>query len=193
MNLQNVDPANAEVNQAAPSRLGRRDIVLTLTGILLGVIVLTTVWASTTNGSRSVEIGVGETHQPAPHFALPGLDGTTIQLSDERGKVVLINFWGTWCERAPFGQKRKLQHSKPPTSGCVGKDWLSSALICLMANDYKDAIQTMYAGSLSSMVSPTRLRSIQPAKWQPITRLPQFQFPLWSIVQARFGLSASAN
>jgi thiol-disulfide isomerase/thioredoxin len=33
----------------------------------------------------------------APDFALEGLDGATHRLSDLRGKVVLINFWATWC------------------------------------------------------------------------------------------------
>jgi len=30
-------------------------------------------------------------------FSLPGLDGRHYQLSDFRGKWVLINFWATWC------------------------------------------------------------------------------------------------
>ncbi|MBI3988531.1 MAG: TlpA family protein disulfide reductase [candidate division NC10 bacterium] len=35
--------------------------------------------------------------RPAPDFTLPDLDGTTRKLSDYRGKVVLLNFWSTWC------------------------------------------------------------------------------------------------
>lgn len=35
--------------------------------------------------------------RPAPDFALPDLDGTLRRLSDYRGKVVLLNFWSTWC------------------------------------------------------------------------------------------------
>ncbi len=33
----------------------------------------------------------------APDFALPDLAGNVKRLSDFRGKVVLLNFWATWC------------------------------------------------------------------------------------------------
>ncbi len=35
---------------------------------------------------------------PAPNFELARLDGGTFSLSEQRGKVVLLNFWATWCE-----------------------------------------------------------------------------------------------
>ena len=34
----------------------------------------------------------------APDFELYNLDGETVKLSNLRGKIVLINFWATWCE-----------------------------------------------------------------------------------------------
>lgn len=42
----------------------------------------------------SAKIKVGE---PAPEIALPGPDGKMRKLSDYKGKVVLIDFWASWC------------------------------------------------------------------------------------------------
>jgi thiol-disulfide isomerase/thioredoxin len=34
---------------------------------------------------------------PAPEFELPDLNGKTVRMSDFKGKIVLVNFWATWC------------------------------------------------------------------------------------------------
>ncbi|HOT27224.1 MAG TPA: TlpA disulfide reductase family protein [Candidatus Ozemobacteraceae bacterium] len=34
---------------------------------------------------------------PAPDFTLKGLDGKDLTLSSLKGKVVIIDFWATWC------------------------------------------------------------------------------------------------
>jgi peroxiredoxin len=34
---------------------------------------------------------------PGPDFTLRDLDGKAHKLSDYRGKVVVLNFWATWC------------------------------------------------------------------------------------------------
>lgn len=33
----------------------------------------------------------------APNFTLKDADGNAVNLADYRGKVVLVNFWATWC------------------------------------------------------------------------------------------------
>ena len=33
----------------------------------------------------------------APDFIVEMFDGQKVRLSDLRGKVVLVNFWATWC------------------------------------------------------------------------------------------------
>ncbi len=36
-------------------------------------------------------------NHPAPGFSLVDLHGARIDLAKDRGKVVLLNFWATWC------------------------------------------------------------------------------------------------
>jgi peroxiredoxin len=36
--------------------------------------------------------------RPAPDFSLIDVSGRPLRLSDYRGKVVVLDFWATWCE-----------------------------------------------------------------------------------------------
>lgn len=35
--------------------------------------------------------------RPAPDFTLQLFDGTTFRLSEQRGRVVVVNYWASWC------------------------------------------------------------------------------------------------
>lgn len=66
---------------------------------LIGVLVLTGVIPlledSTTQGAPP--LAAEESGVPAPDFELPDLDDNLTRLSDYEGKVVVLNFWATWC------------------------------------------------------------------------------------------------
>ena len=51
-------------------------------------VVLAAVFASAAFATSS---------SPAPAFKLPGRGGKTIDLSQFKGQVVMINFWASWC------------------------------------------------------------------------------------------------
>ncbi|MCB0311525.1 MAG: redoxin domain-containing protein, partial [Bdellovibrionales bacterium] len=38
-----------------------------------------------------------EVGDKTPDFVLPSSSGKTLRLSDYRGKIVLLDFWATWC------------------------------------------------------------------------------------------------
>ena len=48
--------------------------------------------------SNQLQGGEGdESRVRAPEFDLTALDGGSIQLSELRGKIVILDFWATWC------------------------------------------------------------------------------------------------
>jgi len=49
------------------------------------------------NGAQVVSDGRVEIGAPAPQFATVSLDGDSVSLAKNRGKVVLMNIWATWC------------------------------------------------------------------------------------------------
>ncbi len=65
-------------------RVGSYAVVLALA---IGLAGCTLPSNSPTGGSR----------QPAPQFSLPNLDGKQVNFKDFANKVIIVDFWATWC------------------------------------------------------------------------------------------------
>lgn len=72
--------------------------------------------------------------QAAPDFTLTALDGKSYALSELRGKVVIVNFWATWCPpcRAEMPSMEKLH-----------RELEDEGLVMLAVNIEKDGRQTV--------------------------------------------------
>jgi peroxiredoxin len=53
--------------------------------------------SSSSDSVRAASVKNETSRKNAPNFALKDADGRTVKLSDYKGKVVLLNFWATWC------------------------------------------------------------------------------------------------
>lgn len=90
-----------------PGRTRRRTVVLAaavLVAVLL-VVVLVTGWPGSGGGSDTTTVDGNASavlytagHRPvAPAFAGTTLTGSKLNSSAYRGRVVVLNFWGSWC------------------------------------------------------------------------------------------------
>ena len=54
---------------------------------IIAFFIVLTLWAS----------GFAAKKQQAPNFSLKDINGKEVSLSSFRGKIVVLNFWATWC------------------------------------------------------------------------------------------------
>ncbi len=80
-----------------PTTLNNSDFFKTLLNIMkinyLVVLLSLVAWPSLLQAQDS-DIAIG---QPVPEITLPNPQGDTLTLSSYKGKVVLIDFWASWC------------------------------------------------------------------------------------------------
>jgi peroxiredoxin len=95
----------------------------TLQVVILSLVIL--IGAFTIANSLFSDHAIPQIGDKAPKFKLLGLDGQVHQLSDYKGKTVIVNFWGTYCPpckaEMPAIQK---QYEK----------WLKSDVVVLAVN-----------------------------------------------------------
>ena len=73
---------------------------LRLSAAFVSALLLTCLLQSCSSGQQSVKaasVKPDKDRHDAPDFALKDADGKVVHVSDYRGKVLLLDFWATWC------------------------------------------------------------------------------------------------
>jgi cytochrome c biogenesis protein CcmG/thiol:disulfide interchange protein DsbE len=103
--------------------LKRNELLILSAGLLVGAGLAVFIYfgfdlSNSNNAEPADIIGVSlpesaAVGSPAPDFELDTLGNQTVKLSEMRGKIVVINFWATWCEpckvEMPFFEKLSRQ------------------------------------------------------------------------------------
>jgi cytochrome c biogenesis protein CcmG/thiol:disulfide interchange protein DsbE len=77
-------------------RLSRRFASIPRLAHAVAVFLIATTTAAAADGIR-VPLQSAETRKPAPALTLKDSSGKTMKLQQYRGKIVLLDFWATWC------------------------------------------------------------------------------------------------
>jgi len=134
--VQNPQPA-AQPSAAPKTRLLGAGLVAV--GIFV-IAVFGVDWGAFTGGTPAADLPTGiAVGQQAPDFETVNLAGDDVVLSDLEGKIVLLNFWATWCSpcriEMPFLQARHERY--PDDLAIVGVDFDEPAdLVTAFVEEY---------------------------------------------------------
>jgi peroxiredoxin len=99
----------------------RLALVVVVIFLVCGSVYLVTASSSRPSYEPATIVGMGD---QAPDFLLEDTDGNKVSLASLRGKVVLLNFWATWCPpcRAEMPSMEKLNEAM------AGEDFVMLAI-----------------------------------------------------------------
>ncbi len=114
------------------------------------------------DNNKTLEVG-----ELAPDIDLPQIDGTNLKLSSLRGKIVLIDFWASWCGpcRAEFPNVKRI-YAKFKDKGFE----IYGVSLDKDANSWKSSVTSL--GLSWKHVSDLKYWSCAPAKVYKVSGIP---------------------
>ena len=102
--------------------------------LAVGVLLVLTLGGCSNDTPQTPTPGQVAIGQPAPDFTLNDLNGQSYTLSQLRGKVVIVNFWATWCPPC---------RAEMPSMERLHRELSGEGLVMLAVNIEKDGRRTV--------------------------------------------------